>query len=145
MGIAIMLSWNDRKNEILKSGDAMERLAEVDAVMIDKTGTMTDATLRLTGHADPGTLEAAAATAANSTHPLAQALSRACPVTPMVVVQEFRGEGLDAPSGARLGSARFVGLANERASDRPVTGIGRGARRRFPSHSVIKPNVMHLI
>ncbi len=105
---------------IVKSGDAMERLAEVDAVMIDKTGTMTDATLRLTSHADPGTLDAAAAMAANSTHPLAQALSRACPAKPMVGVREFRGEGLEAPNGARLGSARFVGLANERASDGPV-------------------------
>jgi len=105
---------------IVKSGDAMERLAEIDAVMIDKTGTLTDATLRLTGDIDPEKLEAAAAMAANSKHPLANALTEACPAAPMAGVREVRGEGLEAPNGARLGSAGFVGLTDETTSDGPA-------------------------
>ena len=105
---------------IVKSGDALERLAEIDAVMIDKTGTLTDASLQLDRDSDRALLEAAAALAANSNHPLARALTDAYPTAPMVGVREVRGEGLEAANGARLGSARFVGVEQDQATDGPV-------------------------
>ncbi|MGI9506550.1 MAG: HAD-IC family P-type ATPase, partial [Geminicoccaceae bacterium] len=105
---------------IVKSGDALERLAEIDAVLIDKTGTLTDASLQLDRDTDRGPLQAAAAIAANSAHPLAKALADACPTAPLADVSEVRGEGLEAPDGARLGSASFVGLGSQEPADGPV-------------------------
>ncbi|MGH1483013.1 MAG: heavy metal translocating P-type ATPase [Geminicoccales bacterium] len=105
---------------IVKSGDALERLAEIDAVLIDKTGTLTDASLQLDRDTDWGALQAAAAIGANSAHPLARALVDACPGAVMTGVREVRGEGLEARDGARLGSASFVGLGSQEPADGPV-------------------------
>ncbi len=66
-----------RTGIILNSGDAIERLAEVDTVIFDKTGTLTlpdrdvDAAL-----VEPGLLQRAARLALSSRHPLAAALAR---------------------------------------------------------------------
>ncbi len=87
-----------RHGLLVRSGDALRRLAEVDLVVFDKTGTLTG------GHpevveADPAALRLAAALARHSSHPVARALVAACaargiPLATAREVRELPGEGL---------------------------------------------------
>ncbi|SDG73551.1 heavy metal translocating P-type ATPase [Roseospirillum parvum] len=113
---------------LLKSATALERLATVDTVVLDKTGTLTlgRPTLREDG-VDPGVVARAAALAAASRHPLARALAAARPqVAPAPEVREVPGAGLVAGQGAggpggerRLGSRAHVGVADARPAEGP--------------------------
>jgi Cu2+-exporting ATPase len=96
---------------LLLSPTALERVAGTDHVVLDKTGTLTLGRPELvgTGH-DPAMLRQAASIAANSRHPLAQALLRAIgDASPAVGVIEHSGLGLQC-GDSRLGSARFCGI-----------------------------------
>ncbi len=100
---------------IVKNGEVLERLCEVDLVVIDKTGTLTEAVLELAPQSyQEDMLKHAAAMAGNSSHPLAKALCRAYTVQPEEGVRESPGKGLVASDGTRLGSADFVGEAEEK-------------------------------
>ncbi|MEM1298911.1 MAG: HAD-IC family P-type ATPase, partial [Pseudomonadota bacterium] len=96
------------KGVILKDGAALERLADVDRLVIDKTGTLTDGIELLPGALSDADLSVAASMAAGSTHPLACAIAAACPQTALPGVIEIPGQGLEAPDGTRLGSAAFT-------------------------------------
>ncbi len=110
-----------RANIILNSGDAIERLAEVDTVVFDKTGTLTLPEPRVVNAAvlDQELLQMAARLALSSRHPLAVALSREAQMrTPFDAATEEPGQGVRAVIDgveARLGSAGFcdVVVANE--------------------------------
>jgi len=104
---------------LVKSGTALERLAEVDTVVFDKTGTLTLGTpqpLDLDRHGADD-LSVALALASVSSHPLAQALAgaaRARGITAAAVtdLREVPGHGIEGRlSGARvrLGRAEWVG------------------------------------
>jgi len=118
-----------RQGILMKSADALERLAEIDCAVFDKTGTLTRGELQLIDDQDlnDSELAAAAAMAANSKHPLARALVRAAQqrlgsVTAATDVVELPGRGLSRslPDGeARLGSAAWLGLDQGRESDSP--------------------------
>ncbi len=109
-----------RKGVLVKAADGLERLAEVDTVVLDKTGTLTLGRPQLVGieSYDPAVLKAAAALAAASRHPYARALTSAVearlgPVKAAADVEEVPGSGLVRRTGAgeeRLGSASFVGV-----------------------------------
>lgn len=100
-----------RRGVLVASPTALERLAGVNHVVLDKTGTLTRGQPRLL----PGcwtrqTLRQAAALAQASRHPLARALAQACPEAPVATgVVEVPGQGLHA-GAARLGSAAFAGV-----------------------------------
>jgi P-type Cu2+ transporter len=102
-----------RVGVLLKSGTALERLAEVDTVVFDKTGTLTEPSLALARDGvDPEALRSAAALAAHSRHPLARALVAACDNVP-AALDAVEYPGLGVSSGAmRLGSAAFAGVTN---------------------------------
>jgi Cu2+-exporting ATPase len=105
---------------LLKSGTALERLAEVDTVVFDKTGTLTEPTLALIADGiDSASLRSAAALAAHSLHPLARSLLAAAgPVVAAEHVVEVPGQGLTS-DGARLGSRAFCGIAIGIQADGP--------------------------
>ncbi|MFO1082805.1 MAG: copper-translocating P-type ATPase [Reyranellaceae bacterium] len=100
-----------RGGVLLLSPTALERLAVIDHVVLDKTGTLTLGRPELVETAaDPQSLAEAASLAVNSRHPLAQALVRAAPdVAPADGVVEQSGLGLEC-GAVRLGSARFCGI-----------------------------------
>jgi Cu2+-exporting ATPase len=116
-----------RRGVMLKDGAALERLALVDTVVFDKTGTLTTGRpdLREPDDAAMRALPAAAALAAESRHPLAQALAeraRALGLTvpPASAVREHPGlgvEGLLAGRPARLGRIGFAGDADADRAD----------------------------
>src|ERR1043165_1326474 len=105
-----------RSGVILNSGDAIERLAEVDTVIFDKTGTLTLPEPRVGNAAavPPELLERAARLALSSRHPLAVALGReARERIPFDGAVEMPGQGVRAiVDGAemRLGSVAFCGI-----------------------------------
>lgn len=100
---------------LVKTGDALERLAEIDTIVFDKTGTLTEGTLSLTNahEISPEMVEAAARLARSSRHPLARALAAAAGSGPVAQdVHEVPGSGLETKEGgftARLGSASWCG------------------------------------
>lgn len=67
-----------RNGVLLKSGDALERLAEIDVIAFDKTGTLTTGRMTVRDYwpQDPEVMMWAASAELGSEHPIAQALVR---------------------------------------------------------------------
>ncbi|MDP6876854.1 MAG: heavy metal translocating P-type ATPase, partial [Alphaproteobacteria bacterium] len=81
-----------RRGVLVKAGDGFERLAEVDTVVFDKTGTLSHGRPELVNGAElpAPVLAQAARLAAGSRHPLCQALVRAAgPVPAQLAIQEY--------------------------------------------------------
>jgi Cu2+-exporting ATPase len=122
-----------KANVLLQTGDALERLAEVDTIIFDKTGTLTLPDPALLGAADidPDMLALAGRLALGSHHPLAKAIALAAgSETPLDGLVEEPGRGVRAVLGdseARLGSATFCDTEVEAAA----------LARRFPEASTI--------
>jgi Cu2+-exporting ATPase len=119
-----------RSGVILNSGDAIERLAEVDTVIFDKTGTLTLPDLAVDANAeiDPDLLEQAARLALSSRHPLAAALAQeARKRIPYPGAVEEPGQGVRATidgEEARLGNAEFCGVSHR---EQQVAGEGKSS------------------
>ena len=131
-----------RRGVLLRDLDAIQRLARVQTLFIDKTGTLTEGRLRcsrvsvLDSVASPGLDELhriAASLAAWSRHPLALAL-RECAAADMTWhgVQETPGHGLEARDAQgrtwRLGSARWTGAPSEVDGADACTWLSRDGR-----------------
>jgi Cu2+-exporting ATPase len=99
-----------KRGVLMKSGDALERLAEARAIIFDKTGTLTVGRPTLTNRDEisADALAAAASLARISRHPLSRAVVEAA-----------------GPGEAAADAAEFAGLG--------VEGTWRGARARFGS------------
>ncbi|WP_299592326.1 cation-translocating P-type ATPase [uncultured Tateyamaria sp.] len=97
-----------RTGVVVKSSDALERLSDANIVVADKTGTLSEP-LPVLQTPDAEARCAAAKLAAGSAHPLAKMLCDGLDVTPLPDLREIPGRGIEAPDGARLGSAQFVG------------------------------------
>ena len=101
-----------KRGVLVKSGDALERLAQVDVVVFDKTGTLTLGKPRLTSLVDVDTLQAAASLARTSRHPLSRALVEAAgPGVGVNGACEAPGEGIEAKIDGvqvRLGRRLFA-------------------------------------
>jgi len=100
---------------LLNSGDAIERLAEVDHVIFDKTGTLTLPELDVTNaEAIPADIFALAGRVAlSSRHPVAAAVARAARATsPLGGFEEEPGQGVHGVSGGleiRFGRPSYCG------------------------------------
>ncbi len=106
---------------LVKSGDALERLAGIDTILLDKTGTITLGELHLVGTYDRDKMKTAAALASHSTHPLSRALVKAYEgnIDNVENVQEHPGKGLEASidgKTVKLGSRSYCGDTNAETS-----------------------------
>jgi len=123
-----------RSGVILNAGDAIERLAGIDAVVFDKTGTLTLPEPRVVnaGLLDSDLLQAAARLALSSRHPLAVALSReAMTRTPFDGAVEHPGQGVCAivdTTEMRLGSPEFCNVVETHESTASVICFRHGNR-----------------
>jgi Cu2+-exporting ATPase len=94
---------------MVRNGSALERLAEVDRVVLDKTGTLTlgKLSLRNPGGIDPAVMAIAIDMARCSRHPASVAITgadvgRRVPGPALDTVEEFPGLGLEARSGKTI-------------------------------------------
>jgi P-type Cu2+ transporter len=142
-----------RSNVILTSGDALERLADVDTIIFDKTGTLTLPEPRVL-HAnvfDPVLLQIAARLALSSRHPLAAALAHeATPRIPFDGAMEEPGRGVRAVvdgSEARLGSAEFcaVSKAEEETAASHVYLSHQDKVARFAIAQRLRPDAVEVV
>ncbi|WP_233346116.1 heavy metal translocating P-type ATPase [Hyphomonas pacifica] len=110
-----------RKGVFLKSGDALERLSEIDHIVFDKTGTLTlgEPELMDVDSIPADILVMAASLARASRHPLSRALVAAAGPGHMAAnVKEQPGLGLEAEIDGkicRLGSADWTGAPQDAA------------------------------
>ncbi len=126
--IAASLSAGARRGLLLKGGAILEGLGKVTAVALDKTGTLTEGTPKVTDivgyeRSEAEVLRLAAALETGSSHPLAAAiLARAAgegiAVPPVRDAKALGGEGI---AGMVDGVELFLGSARAAASRRPLT------------------------
>jgi Cu2+-exporting ATPase len=122
---------------IVKASDGLERLAEIDTVVLDKTGTLTLGlpTLANMSAAAEAELPAAASMAQASRHPYARALvtaasARGMSLGPTDGITESTGAGLERKTERgveRLGSASWVGASERDQEDAAIWYRAQGA------------------
>ncbi|WAC28444.1 heavy metal translocating P-type ATPase [Ancylobacter sp. SL191] len=127
--IAAGLAAGARRGLLIKGGAVLERLRLVNAVALDKTGTLTEGKPKVTDviafAGDEAALIArAAALEAGSSHPLANAIlneaaARGLSIPPVSGAAALGGEGV---SGTVEGAALFLGSPKAAAARAPLTG-----------------------
>jgi Cu2+-exporting ATPase len=129
-----------RAGVLLNTGDAIERLADVDTVVFDKTGTLTLPQPEVVNAADmpPDVLALAGRLALASSHPLAAAIARAAGANqPLDGVVEEPGQGVRVVLDSRelrLGRPSWCGAEREAealalASEASAIAFRRGDER----------------
>jgi Cu2+-exporting ATPase len=101
-----------KRRVLVKSGDALERLARIDTVLLDKTGTLTLGKPQLIGTYSERDLRIAASLARHSRHPLSMAIAEAYTGPEFLIesVEEHPGKGLQGRyngRAVRLGSREW--------------------------------------
>ncbi|MHB1243655.1 MAG: heavy metal translocating P-type ATPase [Gaiellaceae bacterium] len=121
VAVAAAISRAGRDGILIKGGAQLEALGRVRAIALDKTGTLTMGTPRVTdvvpldGRSDDDLLALAAAVEAQSEHPLAEAIvvearERGIPLPPATSFEALVGNGARASVGGRdvwIGSPRL--------------------------------------
>ena len=140
-----------RQGVLVKSATALERFADADTVVFDKTGTLTlgKPSLVAGGGWNPADLARAASLALASRHPLARALAAAAPAAQLADgVTEVPGMGLEiAAAGIRLGSRKFVGVADDAEGDGPEMWLSTpdGPPLRFSFADALRPDAQAVV
>jgi P-type Cu2+ transporter len=147
-----------RAGVLLNSGDAIERLADVDRIVFDKTGTLTLPELDVANSSSipQDVLDLAGRLALASHHPVAAAVARASNArSPLPGVVEEVGHGVRGfvdGQEVRLGKPSFCGadrLANDILSRDPevsVAAFSRGdARHVFAVRQRLRPDAQSVI
>ncbi len=130
-----------KRGVLVKAGDALERLAEIDTVLLDKTGTLTLGKPRLVNAADINdeALELAAKLARTSRHPLSRALADlAGPGAVAKDATETAGHGVEGHVDGvrvRLGRADWTGVND---ADQQASGLWLVAEGRDPVHFIFE-------
>jgi len=128
-----------KKGVLVKTGDALERLAATDLVLFDKTGTLTLGQPELTNRAELSdkVIERAAMLARMSRHPLSQAIAQID--GPGVVADDARAipgfgvEGIIDGQSVRLGKQEWVlGEDSVEAAEGEGTSLYVGAFGEVP-------------
>lgn len=129
-----------RHGILIRNAAFLEELADVDAIIVDKTGTLTQGRLRLvdvvlaTARPRESVLQLAAALGATSNHPVSQALADAASPDNGIIlsdIEEIQGLGIaaTAPSGQLLMGQKalferhHIAVSPLPAHDGPVVGI----------------------
>jgi Cu2+-exporting ATPase len=142
-----------KRGVFVKSGDALERLSQIDHVVMDKTGTLTMGRPRLVSAPDEALLSKAAMLARASRHPLSRALVDAagCGAVAEGAI-ERQGQGVEGTVDgrmAKLGSAAFVGAAainalNPAESELWFAFVGEPPVR-FGFRDVLRPDAVEAV
>jgi Cu+-exporting ATPase len=126
MSIMVGTGRGAQAGVLIKNAEALEILAKVDTLVVDKTGTLTEgkpqlASVRaLPGFTEAGVLETAAALEVGSEHPLAAAIvagvrAKGITVTPAAAFNSVTGMGVEGTvkgKPATLGNRQLMARAN---------------------------------
>ena len=115
--ILAAIAWGARRGVLFRGGAAIEKLAEVDVIAMDKTGTLTEGELKVTkiesfpAGREQDVLRIAASLEANSNHPIARAVTQFAQAQGIVMdklaeFQSITGQGL---RGRTAGGLSYVG------------------------------------
>lgn len=107
-----------KRGILVKSGDALERLAVIDTILFDKTGTLTIGKPELVGQYNEKTLAIAASLATHSRHPLSKSLSSSYhgEILSIENVTEHAGQGLEGfyqGQKIRIGNRSWCGVTDD--------------------------------
>ena len=141
---AVMVSTGQaaKLGVLIKGGEALERLAQIQTVVLDKTGTITEGrptVTRYTGTAED--LPYIASLEAASEHPLAQAIVRYANSTPLTVTN-FQAEPGQGATGiinghtVKVGRPAWVGSSEEATMAATIDNRPAGA---FDVNDPIRP------
>lgn len=122
-----------KKGILVKAGDALERLAGIDTVLLDKTGTLTIGKPKLAGIYDSEDIKLAASLASHSKHPLSRALldSYQGDFHQVEDVDEKPGRGLEGRYEGlpvRLGKREWCGDVAAEAHQGPEMWLSYGSK-----------------
>ncbi len=131
---------------LIRNGEALQRAREVDTVVLDKTGTVTQGAATLTdviphaGVSDEDLLRLTAAAEVGSEHPLGRAVvdgasARGVPFEPATDFVAVPGQGVRATSGGRtvlVGTAAFLAEAGVDTEDLERKATDLAAEGRTP-------------
>lgn len=151
--VQVVASGRLFKNGILvKSGDALERLASITNIVFDKTGVLTKGMPELSNKNEipNDILQKAALLARASRHPLARAIARYAGPGPSVKnANELAGFGIEAQidgKKARMGRAEWVGAAIDETSETELWfKIGDEPATRFSFEDVLRKDTAKTI
>jgi Cu2+-exporting ATPase len=141
-----------KRGVLVKSGDALERLAQADTVVFDKTGTLTLGKPSLVSEVDDETLRAAASLARISRHPLSRALVEAAgPGAAAEGATEIPGQGIEAAMDGRtvrLGRRTFAAPEESDSQDGSAElwfRDGASAARRLAFDDALRPDAAAVV
>ena len=144
-----------RSNFYLKNADVIERLANIDAVVFDKTGTVTYGKLpgiEFTGKLTDSQMLCVKLLTSCSTHPLSGIVSRSIPGEPTHTISTFKeipGKGIQATIDGRMiqvGSAEYVGFYQlDRKSSYVFVAIDNEVKGYFKIRVNTRPNLQKML
>ncbi len=139
----------------LKNADVIERLAKIDAVVFDKTGTITHGAAEVTfvGVLDDQELGWVRLLTASSSHPLSKLITQSITTQSHLQVSRFmertgKGvEGMVSGHAIRVGSATYVGFSGSNPSllTRVFVSINNEVRGYFRIETATRPYVKEVI
>lgn len=115
--ILAAIAWGARRGVLFRGGAAIEKLAEVDVIAMDKTGTLTEGELKVSriesfpAGREQDVLRIAASLEANSNHPIARAIT-----------QYAKGQGIEMEKLAEFQSITGQGLRGRTAQGLSYVG-----------------------
>jgi Cu+-exporting ATPase len=144
-----------KSNFYLKNSDVIERLASIDAVVFDKTGTVTYGKLpevEFSGELTDSQMLDVKLLTSCSTHPLSAIVSRSISGEPGQTISAFKetpGKGIQATIGGKfvqVGSAEFVGCDQvDRRSSHVFVGIDNVVKGYFKIRVNTRPNLKKML
>jgi Cu2+-exporting ATPase len=146
----------NRQGILLKRADTLEKLNQIDTLVLDKTGTLTQGKfilnklINLSGQADSEIMRLSASLEAYSEHPIARAFVSQAPLSVLDNVTVSPGMGISGSIGAdiyRIGSAKFMqqSVGEELRSSRVFLQKNAVLLAAFELDDEIKPDALELI
>jgi P-type Cu+ transporter len=150
-----MLRVFGKRGLYLKNADVIERLASVDAIVLDKTGTITHgaADVKFVGALDDEELGWVTRITSSSTHPLSNLISKSISLSSTATLNSFKekaGNGLEAKVAGhiiKIGSASFVGFAGQLSNQSPLVFVSMDGMVRgyFAIETSVRQSIKELI
>jgi Cu+-exporting ATPase len=150
-----MLRVFGRHGFYLKNAEVIERMAAVDSIVFDKTGTITHgaAKVKFIGALDDQELGWVKLLTSASTHPLSSLIAKSISPVSTQLVEDFKEQsgkgvqGMIAGKSVKVGSATYTGFDGviTDASSKVFVAIGGQVRGYFHIETSVRPQIQELI